>query len=121
MLNENNINDRWTLLEEIIGIDKLKHKFDAYSRFTNEDWTIEKEEHWHGWWNENFDFVTIWAKSKDAKIKLQEIERVFAGRGWTIEDGIINGGICLTYKTMTAEESKKKAYDNLLNGGRMSD
>lgn len=116
----NKIANRWELLEGVIGVN-LKNKFSAYGWWQDSDLKISKGEHWHGWWNECFDFVSIFPKSFDGRREIQEIADTFKANGWDIDTGLINGGISIHYCEMTAEESKQKAYNNLINGGRMSD
>lgn len=116
-----NLNYRWDLLEKLIGIDGIEHKFNAYHSYKDENWSISKIERWFGWFNDSFEFVNIWPKTHDAKVKLQKIKEEFVKHGWTIDDRLVNNGIGLVYNTMTEDEVEKKAHNNLINGGRMSD
>ena len=120
MKPESGINNRWKLLEQAIGVDGLKYKFNGYGWYDGEHVRVSKSEHWSGWWNDCYNFVSIFPKTYHGKRMLQSVSEVFAGNGYTIEH-IINGGISIIYKTMTPQESHEKALQNLLNGGRMSD
>ena len=115
---ESEINKCWEMLEQATGISNIKNCFSAYGWFKTNEITISKDDHWYGWWNDCYSFVTIWTKDRSLSAK---IKKIFAEAGWTIDEGIINGGFSLSYKTMTPEESHKKAYSNLMSGGRMSD
>lgn len=120
MKPESGIKGRWELLEEIIGIENLKHKFNAYGWYNGEHLRITKDEHWSGWWNDCFNFVTVFPKTYTGKRLVQRIGEAFTDNGYTVR-ACINQGISILYETMTAEESHKKAEQNLLSGGRMSD
>ena len=120
MKRESGIVNRWNLLEQCIGIDDLEHRFSAYGWYENEHLRISKSEHWYGFWNDIFEFVTIFPKSYHGKRLLQSVSKVFAENEYTITPAI-NAGISIAYETMTPEESHEKARRNLLNGGRMSD
>ena len=115
------INNRWELLAEVVGNPNVKYEFSAYGWYTDGNIRMSKSEHWHGWWNDCFDFVDIWATSAKGKTILRKAAEVFLKHGYNIDTGLINGGISISYSTMTAEESHEKARRNLLNGGRMSD
>ena len=120
MKPESGIEHRWELLEQAIGVDDLRHKFNAYGWYNGEHLRITKDEHWSGWWNDCFNFVSIFPKTYHGKRMLQSVSEVFKGNGYMISP-IINSGISITYETMTPQESHEKARQNLLNGGRMSD
>lgn len=115
-----NVNESWRTLENIIGITELKRKFNAYGWYDDDVFRIGKRDHWHGWYNECYDLVSIWPVSREGKTKLNEVVKVFTDQGWNVTP-IINGGISLSYSTMTTEEVDKRCYENLLAGGRMSD
>lgn len=115
------IKNRWELLESATEIKDIKNKFSAYGWYNGLDLKISKSENWHGWWNECFDFVSIFPRSFEGREKIQKIAEVFKANGWDINTGLINNGISLSYCEMTPEESHRKAYNNLINGGRMSD
>jgi len=119
MKSESGISNRWALLETVIGIKNLKNKFNAYSWYNDNDWKISKSEHWCGWFNDNFDFVIIWAKSEKAKRMLDDIIKVFTDNEYDV--GLLGGGISIHYSTRTPQEVHEKAYNNLISGGRMSD
>lgn len=121
MKSKRGIDNRWELLERVLDIPKIKNKFDGYGVYRDENFHINKNEHWCGWWNDCFCFVDIWAESDYGREKLKEIENVFAEYGYTFNRSLVNGGLGIKYETMTAEESDKKAESNLLHGGRMSD
>ncbi len=120
MKSELGINNRWALLERVIGIDGLKGKFSPFGWYNDEHLKISKSEHWSGFWNDCFNFVSLFPNSHHGKMLLESISELFAENGYTISP-IINGGISITYETMTPKESHEKARRNLLNGGRMSD
>lgn len=120
MKSESGINNRWELLESIIHVPNLKSKFSAYHWYEDNDFRISKDEHWSGWFNDSFSFVSVWAKSAYGKRKLKEIEQKYRENGWSV-DVLISNGIGLVYNTMTSEEIHAKAESNLLHGGRMSD
>ena len=113
------INTRWILLADAIGKD-IKNKFNAYSWYTDSNIKASKSEHWCGWWNDCFDFVTLWPLSAYGVGVVKKAAQIFEQNGYTVRPAI-SGGISISYETMTAEESHQKAYDNLMNGGRMSD
>lgn len=121
MKSENGIKNRWELLSEVLGNPNVKRDFSAYGWYQDGRIKMSKNEHWSGWWNDCFDFVDMWATSAKGKQLLQKAVEVFAENGYTIKTGLINGGISISYETMTAQESHEKAKRNLLNGGRMSD
>lgn len=120
MRPESGINNRWALLEQATELSCLRQKFNAYGWYNGEHLRITKDEHWSGWWNDCFNFVSIFPTTYHGKRVLQSVGDVFARNGYTISP-IINGGISITYETMTPQESHEKARQNLLNGGRMSD
>lgn len=120
MKSESGINNRWELLEQAIGIDDLKHKFNGYGWYQGEHVRISKDEHWSGWWNDCYNFVCIFPETYHGKRMLQSVSEKFAENDYTITP-IINSGISITYETMTPQESHEKARQNLLAGGRMSD
>lgn len=120
MKPESGIENRWELLESVVGVDNLKRKFNAYGWYHGEDFWISKDEHWCGWWNNVFNFVNVFPKTYRGSKIIETIARKFAEHGYTIQP-IINNGISIVYETMTPEESDNKALRNLLNGGRMSD
>lgn len=119
MKSESGINNRWALLEQIVG-ENIKHKFSAYGWWHNEDLRISKDEHWSGWWNDCFEFVTVFPLTQNGKKIVAKMARLFTDHGYDV-NRVINSGISVCYKTMTAEESYVKAKSNLLHGGRMSD
>lgn len=121
MKSENGIKNRWELLSEVLGNPNVKREFSAYGWYNDGHIRMSKSEHWHGWWNECFDFVSIFPTSVGGEKILQKAAEVFAKNGYTINTGLIDGGISISYNTMTAQESHEKAKRNLLNGGRMSD
>ena len=114
------ISTRWELLSDAVGKD-IKNQFSAYSWYQDDDIRVSKSEHWHGWWNDCFDFVSIWAKSAKGKRIVENAEQIFSNHGYTIQHGLIDNGIGIVYETMTEEESRQKAHENLIHGGRMSD
>jgi hypothetical protein len=118
--SRNGINNRWELLSHVLDIPNIKYKFNVYGRYEDDDFSITKDEHWCGWWNECFCFVNIWPKSDYSKKKLLEVKDVFSEHGYTFTK-LVSGGLGINFKTMTEEESNKKAESNLLRGGRMSD
>ena len=120
MKPDSGINNRWKLLESVVGIEGIRDKFNAYGWYNDADLKITRDEHWYGWWNECFDFISIFPNSYRGKRTIQSVAEAFAKNGWTIEENI-NYGISIHYNTMTQEESHEKAVRNLLNGGRMSD
>lgn len=120
MKPESGINNRWKLLDGVLGIDCLKYKFDAYSWYQNQHVRISKNEYWSGWWNDCFNFVSIYPRTYHGKTMLKSVTEVFEKSGYTISP-IVNGGISITYRTMTQQESDERAKRNLLSGGRMSD
>ena len=120
MKPENGINNRWDLIEQATGVKDLKHKFNAYSWYNDCHLKISREEHWCGWWNDCFDFVTVFPKDNLGVKMMQTIRDLFTRNGYTVSD-LINNGISIHYETMTAKESNDKATENLLSGGRMSD
>lgn len=120
MKPESGINNRWKLLESIVGVENLKSKFNAYGWYYNIHLKISKDEHWGGWWNDCFNFVDVFPKTDLGKELIQSITDVFTENGYTIQP-IVNNGISIIYMTMTQQESHEKAKQNLLNGGRMSD
>ena len=120
MIADNAIQNRWELLESVLG-KNIKHSFSAYSWYEDADLRISKSEHWSGWWNSCFNFISVWSRSaKGDKLK-QRIAEAFSANGYAVNTRLINGGIGISFNTMTAEESRAKAERNLLNGGRMSD
>lgn len=120
MKSENGIKNRWKLLEETTNIIDIKHRFNAYSWYNDEHLRISREEYWCGWWNNVFNFVSVFPKDYHGKILIRAIRKSFADNGYTIKN-ICDNGISIMYMTMTKEESDEKARRNLLNGGRMSD
>lgn len=120
MKSENGINNRWELLESVVRVPNIKSKFNAYQWYKGADFNMTKEEHWHGWWNECFDFVTVFPLTQKGKTIVQELRELFEKSGWEVHS-VIQGGISLEYKTMTSEEVHTKAESNLRHGGRMSD
>lgn len=120
MKSENGIKNRWELLESVLGIADLKHKFNAYAWYVDENFRISKEEYWSGWWNDIYNFLTIYPKNYHGKLILQSVKEAFEKNGYTVTSAI-NNGISIMYATMTQKESDEKARRNLLNGGRMSD
>lgn len=120
MKPESGINNRWKLLESATHIDDLRNKFDAYGWYNDEHLKMSKDEHWSGWWNDCFNFISIFPNTYHGKLMIRSISNVFAENGYTIR-AIINNGIDIVYSTMTQQESHEKAKRNLLNGGRMSD
>ena len=120
MKPESGINNRWELLEQSIGIDDLMRKFNGYGWYNGEHVRISKDEHWSGWWNDCYNFVSIFPKTYCGKRMIQSISEAFAANGYKITP-IINSGVSIIYETMTAQESHEKARQNLLSGGRMSD
>ena len=119
MKPESGISNRWELLESIVGVD-TKKKFNAYGWYNDNDIKMSKDEHWCGWWNDCFDFISIFPNSYLGKRMVDRIAELFAENGWSIKP-IVNSGISLHYETMTRKESDDKALRNLLNSGRMSD
>ena len=120
MSESQKINVGWETLNNIVGC-KVKQKFSAYGWYEDVDLRISKDDNWTGWWNECYCLASIWAKTGSGRTKLTMIKSKFEKLGWTVNTGLINGGISLSFNTMTKEESKQKAYNNLINGGRMSD
>ena len=120
MKSESGINNRWKLLEQAIGVDDLRHKFNAYGWYNGEHVRISRGEHWSGWWNDCFNFVTVFPNDYHGVVLKRRIAELFVENGYSVEDAI-SGGITIYYHTMTPEESHEKARQNLLNGGRMSD
>lgn len=117
---ESVLKEKWELLEKLVGISDIKHKFNAYGWYKDSDYTISESDHWSGWWNDYYNFVDIWGNTSTAQKELKNIAEQFKKTGYDINP-IINNGISIGYSTMSAEESHKKAYDNLCHGGRMSD
>lgn len=120
MKSDSGINNRWELLESVVAVGDLRSKFNAYGWYNDTDVKISRDEHWCGWWNDCFNFISVFPNSYHGKRMIQSIAELFIGNGWSVEP-IINNGISLCYKTMTQTESHEKAVRNLLNGGRMSD
>lgn len=120
MKSESGINNRWELLESVVGVSDLKRKFNAYGWYHDENLRISKDEHWSGWWNDCFNFVNIFPMSNLGVKMIVSIAKLFEKNGYSVEP-IINGGASIHYRTMTSAESDEKAKQNLLNGGRMSD
>lgn len=120
MRSENGIKNRWELLEQALGINELRDKFNAYRWYNDTHFHICKDDHWSGWWNDCYHFVTIFPETYHGKRVLQSVSEKFEENGYTILEAI-NGGISITYETMTQQESDEKAWRDLLNGGRMSD
>ena len=119
MKSESGIKNRWQLLACALGKD-IKREFSAYGWYSDGDIRVSKSEHWRGWWNDCFEFVTIFPLSEQGKRTIKRVSNLFAEQGYTISPAI-SGGISISYETMTAQESHEKARENLLNGGRMSD
>ena len=80
------------------------------------------QDYYSGWWNECYNFISFFPKNWKAKEWCDRILNKFnsLGNGWKAKR-LINNGVGLEYCKMTEEESKKKALDNLMSGGRMSD
>lgn len=112
--------NRYELLANIIGVN-IKSKFSAYGWWENADLKISKDDNWSGWWNECFNFISVFPKSNKGEKQIQKIVDDFIANGWEINTGLINKGISIYYNEMTPQESKEKAFKNLINGGRMSD
>lgn len=118
MKPENGINNRWKLFSEATGMQKPK--FNAYGWYECRDLRISRNEYWSGWWNDCFNFITVYPKTCYGKTIVENVSRVFTEHGYAISS-VVNRGISIAFKTMTEEESRRKAERNLLNGGRMSD
>lgn len=120
MKPESGINNRWELLDRAVGVDGLRRRFNAYSWYNDDDLKISKDEHWCGFWNDCFDFVTVWPKTSAGMTIVRRIVEAFTDNGYTVES-CVNNGVSIRYETMTAQESHDKARRNLLSGGRCSD
>lgn len=116
---EFNPNNAWKLLSQVLGVD-IQRKFNAYGWYKDSDIKVSKDCHWSGWWNEYYDFITVFPKTGHGRDIIDEIESVFRDNGYDITYSY-GGGINIGYSTMTKEESDNKEKRNLLNGGRMSD
>lgn len=119
MRSESGIKNRWELLESVLKED-VKSKFNAYGWCDCCDVKLSRSEYWSGWWNDCFNFVTIFPKTRRGVLVVENIRKKFTQHGYNVSN-VINRGISIEYLTMTAEESDAKAKRNLLNGGRMSD
>lgn len=84
------------------------------------------DNHYCGWWNECYNWITLQAKTIIRTETLDKIEKAFKNKRYWKVGGARNKygeyfSISLSYCEMTKEESHQKALDNLMNGGRMSD
>ncbi len=114
--------------EEILqSIGVTLGKTDAYHwGKTNNGLKFQEENYFSGWWNECYHYLSFQAGTEDDIQKIEKIENAFKGKQYWSCNGMRNKYgqriiLCLTYCEMTQEESNKKALDNLMNGGRMSD
>lgn len=110
----------WKEAERFLNIKNIRCAFSAYGWIDTADYKVSKEDHWSGWWNDYYNFVMVWPKTKTGKAGLERMRDAFISNGWDVRP-CINGGYSFGYSTMTAEESRAKADRNLANGGRMSD
>ena len=114
------IKEGWETVERITGINDLKASFSPYGWYRDANFRIARNDCWTGWWNDCYMMVYIWALSEKGCRLLRELKEALTFNGWEA-GALINGGISFELKTMTKEESEEKAYNNLINGGRMSD
>ena len=102
---------------------------DAYGRGNTSVSEIKFEEHphWYGWFNDLFEYGSIYVEDKSDAHLLDPVEQAFIDDEdpyWRTERITQFGrlpGLRICYDTVTPQETKAKADANLLNGGRMSD
>lgn len=98
----------------------VRPSFNAYGWMETNDLKISKDDHWYGWFNDSYSYLTIFPKTMTGLTQIEDVRKIYLAMGWKVTKAI-NRGIGLSFDTMTPEEVDAKADSNLVHGGRMSD